>query len=73
MPIIYMKHDRHGLKIATMELEAEMDETNGWERYTPGTPARSEPAATVNALDGRRRRRRSTPQEMTDGYGSGSH
>jgi hypothetical protein len=68
MPIIYMKHDRHGLKIATMEQEAEMDETNGWERYTPGTPA-----ATVNALDGRRRRRRSTPQEMTDGYGSGSH
>jgi hypothetical protein len=71
MPLIYLKHARHGLKIATMEQEAEMDETNGWTRYNPFTPEPSEPAATVNALDGRRRRR-STPQEMTDGHSSGS-
>jgi hypothetical protein len=52
MPIIYLKHERHGLKIATMELEAEHDEQHGWERYTPG-----QPEAQENALTPRRRRK----------------
>lgn len=31
---IYLTHPVHGAKVATMELEAEMDEKNGWSRYT---------------------------------------
>ena len=35
MPNIYLKHAIHGAKVATMELEAEYDEQNGWVRYNP--------------------------------------
>jgi len=38
---IYLKHPVHGTKIATMDLEAENDEQNGWERYNVDTPALS--------------------------------
>lgn len=33
MPTIYLRHVRHGTKVATAEAEAVYDETNGWERY----------------------------------------
>lgn len=62
MPVIYLRHPRHGCKIATMHLEADYDEQNGWERYTPGEPEPQddEPAAApVNVL-GRRRRKEPT-------------
>lgn len=36
MATIYLKHRTHGVKIAIAEAEAEADEKNGWERYTPG-------------------------------------
>jgi hypothetical protein len=36
MHVIYLKHSTHGTKIAIAEAEAEADEKNGWERYTPG-------------------------------------
>jgi len=56
VPIIYLKHPDHGEKIATLELEAEYDEKNGWARYTPGdAPA----PAPVNELRPRRRREQS--------------
>jgi hypothetical protein len=45
MPIIYMSHPVHGAKIASMELEAENDERNGWTRYTLDTPDVVEEAA----------------------------
>jgi hypothetical protein len=32
MSIIYLAHPRHGVKVATMDLEAEHDEENGWTR-----------------------------------------
>jgi hypothetical protein len=35
---IYLMHPTHGRKVATMELEAEFDEQNGWSRYNPDTP-----------------------------------
>jgi len=54
MPVIYMKHPIHGTKVATMDLEAEEDERNGWERYTPGAPE-SEPELPVNRMIRRRR------------------
>ena len=38
MALIYLKHPIHGAKIATMELEAEYDEQNGWMRYNPDEP-----------------------------------
>jgi len=33
--IIYLTHPLHGAKVATMDLEAEADEKNGWTRYNP--------------------------------------
>lgn len=32
---IYLRHPVHGTKVAVMNLEAEFDEQNGWERYDP--------------------------------------
>jgi hypothetical protein len=54
--IIYLTHPEHGAKVATMDLEAEMDERNGWTRYNPDTPSELE-AAPVNVLEVKRRRK----------------
>jgi hypothetical protein len=54
--IIYLSHPVHGAKVATMDLEAEMDEKNGWTRYNPDTPSETE-AAPVNVLEVKRRRK----------------
>ena len=35
MAEIYLMHRRHGVKIATMEMEAQYDEANGWVRFDP--------------------------------------
>ncbi len=53
--VIYLKHPIHGAKVATMHLEAEADEKNGWVRYTLDTP--TELAAPVNVLEVKRRRK----------------
>jgi hypothetical protein len=58
MPIIYLQHPAHGFKIANMEMEAEFDEQNGWERYNPDTPSAPEAAAPTNELEVKRRRGR---------------
>jgi len=42
---VTLVHPIHGAKVATMELEAEMDEKNGWTRYNPDTPSDSEESA----------------------------
>jgi spore coat polysaccharide biosynthesis protein SpsF (cytidylyltransferase family) len=55
--VIYLKHPIHGAKVATMELEAEADEKNGWVRYTLDTPNDFELAAPVNVLEVKRRRK----------------
>jgi hypothetical protein len=54
--IIYLEHPVHGAKVATMDLEAEMDEKNGWTRYNPDTLSELE-AAPVNVLEVKRRRK----------------
>jgi hypothetical protein len=54
--VIYLKHPIHGAKVATMELEAEADEKNGWVRYTLDTPDFAL-AAPVNVLEVKRRRK----------------
>ena len=51
---ITLVHPIHGAKVATMELEAEADEKNGWTRYNPDTPVQ---AAPVNTLETKRRRK----------------
>jgi len=51
---IYLQHPVHGRKVATMELEAVYDETNGWTRYNPEAPT-SEPEVVVNALEVKRK------------------
>ena len=54
--VIYLKHPVHGRKVATMDLEANADEQNGWVRYTEDTPE-FELAAPVNVLEVKRRRK----------------
>ena len=59
--IIYLSHPTHGAKVATMDLEAEMDEKNGWTRYNPDTLSEPE-AAPVNVLEVKRRRKVTTEE-----------
>ena len=58
---IIMIHPVHGAKIATMELEAETDEKNGWTRYNLDTHSEPE-AAPVNVLEVKRRRKVTTEE-----------
>jgi len=58
---ITLVHPVHGAKVATMELEVEADERNGWTRYNPDTPVQVAPV--VNTLE--IKRRRSKPVEET--------
>ena len=44
MAVIYLAHPIHGRKVATMDLEADADEKNGWTRYTEDTPVVEEAA-----------------------------
>jgi hypothetical protein len=56
--VIYLQHPIHGKKVATLELEAAYDESNGWERYDPEAPeVEPEPVnAFIPTLVGRRRK-----------------
>jgi len=45
--VIYLSHPVHGRKVATMDLEADFDEKNGWMRYNPDTPSDSEEVANT--------------------------
>ena len=54
MAVIYLKHERHGTKVATDEAEAVADEANGWERFSPGRGEQHE-GANVVTLDQPRR------------------
>jgi len=65
MAAIYLAHPKHGVKIATMEMEAQHDEANGWVRFEPeeivDAPADEplpEPPVEVNVLAEPRRRGR---------------
>ena len=68
MPVIYMSHEVHGRKGATMELEAVYDESNGWSRYNPDEPTpTSEPENELptNALNVKRKyTRRAVTEEI---------
>jgi len=59
--MIYLQHPVHGTKVATMELEAQFDENNGWSRYNlDDTPVQTE---IVNELVVKRGRPRKIEKE----------
>ena len=54
----YLRHPRHGNKVAISEQEVAADLLRGWERYDPATPEpKPEDAPTENTLEVKRRRR----------------
>ena len=58
---IYLQHPVHGTKVATMELEAQFDENNGWSRYNlDDAPVQTE---IVNELVVKRGRPRKIEKE----------
>ena len=71
MAVIYLRHPKHGAKVAISDLEAENDIQNGWEEFDPNDliapdeePAAATdlepdiaPAEPVNRLPRRRGRR----------------
>ena len=67
MAAIYLFHPKHGVKIATMEMEAQYDESNGWQRFDPDDAVVDEglntPAENVMVEPRRRGRPRQTVSE----------
>jgi hypothetical protein len=53
---IYLKHPRHGTKVAIAEAEAVADEKTGWVRFDPGLVPPPAPGGD-NEMNPRRRRR----------------
>jgi hypothetical protein len=68
MPIIYLKHAKHGAKVAISVLEADLDKRNGWVEFDVNAPVEEKPSLTeaktpiINALPTRRGRGRPQPQ-----------
>jgi hypothetical protein len=56
MPI-YLRHPKHGTKVATMEMEAEYDERSGWERFDPTVEEETVEDPAENAIVTTRKRR----------------
>ena len=61
MAAIYLTHPIHGAKVATMDLEADLDVQNGWSRYNP------EPAAEEVSPEPVARRARRNKDVSTEG------
>ena len=55
MPVIYLTHPVHGAKVATIDMEADLDVQNGWSRYNPNV-AEAEPEPELVARRGRRKK-----------------
>jgi hypothetical protein len=60
---IYLKHPRHGVKIASLDIEAEYDEQHGWERFNPDTPSVEQAAPVTQEVTNQLPRRRGRPSE----------
>ena len=63
---IYLMHPVHGRKVATMELEAVYDETNGWSRYNPDTPAPASDTEIEVAMNALGIKRKYTRKAVTE-------
>ena len=55
--MIYLRHPKHGVKIATMEMEAQYDEMHGWSRFDPDEQLNEAPEPDNVMLEPRRRGR----------------
>lgn len=64
MAAIYLTHPIHGAKVATLDIEAEMDVQNGWSRYNFETVEE-----TVNPEPVVRRARRKTTETVVPDEG----
>ena len=62
MAVIYLRHPKHGAKVAISEMEAENDIQNGWEEFDPTEPesVAADADTQTNQLQPRRRGRRSS-------------
>lgn len=49
MAVIYLKHPRHGAKVAISELEAENDIANGWSEFDPTVAVSESLSAAIEA------------------------
>jgi hypothetical protein len=60
MAEIYLRHPRHGVKIASLEMEAQYDEAHGWVRFDPNEIEEElpEPSVEANVMTEPRRRGR---------------
>lgn len=56
MTVYYLRHPVHGAKVATLEMEVEFDERNGWEQYDPYDSQPQVEQAPVNTMARRRRK-----------------
>jgi hypothetical protein len=63
--IIYMKHPVHGTKVATLELEAQADEENGWVRYTINESSEVNSDAVVEHVNFLQSKRRGRPPKVS--------
>lgn len=55
---VYLRHSRHGSKVAISEQEVAADLLRGWERYDPSAPEPvADAPASENTLEVKRRRR----------------
>ena len=61
MPLIHLSHPIHGRKIASLDLEADADEKNGWIRYNPEEPQDDE--VSDNSLRVKRKYTRRAAEE----------
>lgn len=68
MPVIYLRHPKHGTKVAMSHMEARDDYEWGWEEYDPNDPEEMESPApfeegvsgvSANELSVKRRRKSS--------------
>ncbi len=48
--IIYLRHPKHGCKVAISDIEARIDVENGWEEFDPSVPDEPESPASVEIL-----------------------
>lgn len=61
MAVIYLRHPKHGAKVAISDMEAENDLQNGWKEFDPAeleVDSAPDELETVNELQPRRRSRR---------------
>jgi hypothetical protein len=65
--MIYLKHSRHGKKIAYMEQEANDDKKNGWIEYNPDEEAKNAPKSSDSVENEPADKAAEQTEELEDG------